>query len=154
MAKSCFFIGSHDIGNEIYPALLSAVERHIAEYGVKEFFVGHYGRFDSLAAKAVLEAKKCRPDIILTLVLPYHPAACPFEKPDGFDGTYYPWASERIPNRFAIVRTNRHMADTCDHLIACAKHSFGSSAKLIAYAQRRASRGLIRVTELSVTLSK
>ena len=47
--KSCFFIGHHDTGAGIYPMLLAEVERHIRQYNVTEFFVGHYGRFDSLS---------------------------------------------------------------------------------------------------------
>ena len=51
--KSCFFIGHREASEEIYPVLYAAVEQHIVEYGVTEFFVGHYGGFDRLAALAV-----------------------------------------------------------------------------------------------------
>ena len=54
---TCFFIGHHDTGAEIYPVLLAEVERHIVECGVTDFFVGHYGSFDRMAAQAVKEAK-------------------------------------------------------------------------------------------------
>ena len=50
MAKSCFFIGHRDANVNIYPSLLSEVERHVTEYGVTDFFVGHYGSFDRMAA--------------------------------------------------------------------------------------------------------
>lgn len=44
--KSCFFIGHREASEAIYPAVYSAVEQHILEYGVTEFIVGHYGGFD------------------------------------------------------------------------------------------------------------
>lgn len=56
--KSCFFIGHREASEEIYPALYTAVKQHIAEYGVTEFIVGHYGGFDRLAAAAVKAAKR------------------------------------------------------------------------------------------------
>ena len=114
----CFFIGHHDAGNELLPLLIETVERHITEYGVTDFFVGHYGQFDSMAAQAVKIAKKRHPEVHLVLVLPYHPAIRPIEKPDGFDSTYYPWEEERIPKRLAIVKTNQRMVNDCQYLIA------------------------------------
>lgn len=94
------------------------MERHITEYGVTDFFVGHYGNFDGMAAHTVKEAKKRHPEVRLMLVLPYHPAIRPIEKPDGYDATYYPWEEERIPKRLAIVKTNQRMVNDCEYLIA------------------------------------
>lgn len=112
MDQSCFFIGHRDAGEELLPLLAEAVERHIRQYGVTDFFVGRYGRFDALAAKAVKEAKKRHPEVTLTLVLPYHPALRPVASPPGFDATYYPWENEHIPKRLAILKTNQRMVDT------------------------------------------
>src|SRR5699024_12606643 len=60
---------------------------HITEYGITDFVVGHYGRFDSLAALVLGRAKERHPEIRLTLLLPYHPAEHPFPKPESFDDT-------------------------------------------------------------------
>lgn len=95
-----------------------AVEQHIVEYGVTEFFVGHHGRFDALAARAVKNAKKRHSGVTLTLLLPYHPIDRPIKVPEGFDRTFYPPGMETVPKKVAIVRANRYMADTCDYLIA------------------------------------
>ena len=81
MKKSCFFIGHSNTGAEVLPLLAEAVERHITEYGVTSFYVGHYGSFDDMAAHTVKEAKKRHPEVRLMLVLPYHPAIRPIEKP-------------------------------------------------------------------------
>ena len=64
---TCFFIGHRDAPEEVRPLLAEAIERHIAEYGVKEFVVGHYGAFDRMAAHAVRNAKERHPDIRLAL---------------------------------------------------------------------------------------
>lgn len=88
--KSCFFIGHREAGEEVFPALVEAVERHITEYGVSEFFVGNYGAFDRMAARAVIMLRERHPGITLSLLLPYHPAERPVDLPAGFDGTFYP----------------------------------------------------------------
>lgn len=43
--KSCFFIGHREAPGKLYPFLSEAIERHITEYGVKEFIVGGIWRF-------------------------------------------------------------------------------------------------------------
>ena len=70
----CFFIGHREAPETILSPLFSAVERHIVEYHVNEFVVGHYGSFDRFAQKAVTDAKKRFPDVTLTILLPYHPS--------------------------------------------------------------------------------
>lgn len=136
IAKSCFFIGHREASEEIYADLRAAVEQHIVEYGVTEFIVGHYGGFDRLAARAVIEAKKTHPEVTLTLLLPYHPAERPIVAPEGFDGTYYPPDMERVPRRVAIVRANRYMVDHVDYLIAYAWHPASNAIELVEYAQK------------------
>lgn len=74
MGTSCYFIGHREAGKDVFPLLAEAVEKHITEYGVTDFYVGHYGGFDRLAAQAVENARGHLPEIWLTLVLPYHPA--------------------------------------------------------------------------------
>ena len=147
--KSCFFIGHRDASQEILPALEEAIEKHIVDYGVTEFLVGGYGGFDRLAASAVIRAKQCYPQISLALVLPYHPAEHPVEKPDGFDNTYYPEGMEKVPRRLAIVRANRYVVDHVDYLIAYVWHTASNARDLVEYAQRRELRGKIVVTMLS-----
>ena len=51
--STCFLIGSHTAAAALAPLLDTAIERHIVEYGVTEFVVGHYGSFDQLAAEAL-----------------------------------------------------------------------------------------------------
>lgn len=141
-----FFIGHRDAEETVFPKLLEDVEQHIVEYGVTEFFVGHYGRFDALAARAVKNAKKRHPEVTLTLVLTYHPFDRPIQTPKGFNGTFYPPGMETVPKKMAIVRANRYMVDTCDFLIAYVWHPASNALELAEYAQQR---GKIHITYLS-----
>ena len=145
--KSCFFIGHREASEEIYPALYVAVEQHILEYGVTEFIVGQYGRFDRLAASAVKEAKRFYPEVKLTLLLPYHPAERPIPTPDGFDGTFYPPGMESVPRKVAIVRANHYVVDHVDYLIAYAWHPASNAWELVEYARKK-----LRTLCLSITL--
>lgn len=146
--RSCFFIGHKEASDEVYPALADAVEQHVTECGVTAFFVGHYGGFDRMAAKAVIAAKKRHPGITLSLLIPYHPAERPIEPPAGFDCTFYPPDMESVPCKLAIVRANRYMVDHVDDLIAYVWHSASNAWNLVEYARKREKLGCISVTVL------
>ena len=135
--KSCFFIGHREADERLHPRLELVLDRLIREENVRYFYVGGYGGFDRVSAAAVRRMKQKHPDITLMLVLPYHPAERPTEAPCGFDGTYHPDGLENTPKRYAIVRANRIMIDTCDWLVCYVRHGAGNSRKLLEYAQRR-----------------
>lgn len=146
--KSCFFIGHRDTEEAIYPKLRALVERHVLECGVTEFIVGHYGNFDRLAAKAVMEVRKQYPQIALLLLIPYHPAERPMKTLEGYNGTFYPPDQERVPRKLAIVRANRYMIDHVDYLIAYAWHPGSNARALLEYAQKREEKKLILIDNL------
>lgn len=154
MGTSCYFIGHREAGKDVFPLLVEAVEKHITEYGVTDFYVGHYGGFDRIAAQAVEEAKERHPEIRLTLVLPYHPAIRPISVPKGFDGSFYPWEDEKIPKRLAIIKTNQRMVETCDYLITYAYHFLGGTGQIVEYARKREKRGQIHVENLAEKIRK
>ena len=134
--KSCFFLGHRDAPDSIRDTLDEAIERHITEYGVTEFFVGHYGRFDRIAQTALVRAKVQHPEISVRLLIPYHPTERPVSAPEGFDGTYYPPGMERVPRQLAIPRANRYMIDHCDYLIAYVWHAASNARELLEYAEK------------------
>lgn len=146
--KSCFFIGHRDTEEAIYPKLRALVERHVLECDVTEFIVGHYGNFDLLAAKAVMEVRKQYPQITLLLLIPYHPAERPMKTLEGYNGTFYPPDQERVPRKLAIVRANRYMIDHVDYLIAYAWHPGSNARALLEYAQKREEKKLILIDNL------
>ena len=130
------------------PRLEPVIERLITEENVRYFYVGGYGGFDRIAAAAVKRTKQKYPDITLMLVLPYHPADRPIDTPNGFDGTYYPDGLENTPRRYAIVRTNQIMVDTCDWLVCYVRHGASNSRNLLEYAERRKGKGLIQIINI------
>lgn len=147
--KSCFFIGHREAPNDLLPILQEAVNKHIEEYGVTEFIIGHYGDFDRLAAKAVISAKQYHPKVTLSLLIPYHPAERPVKAPKGFDNTFYPPDMEKVPRRLAIVRANRYMVDHVDYLIAYAWHPASNARELVEYAERKTEKGAVTVTNIA-----
>lgn len=145
-AGRLFFIGHRECGQELYPALCAAVEQHIVEWGAAEFWVGNYGGFDRLAARALLAAKQRRPEIKLYLLLAWHPCRRAVELPKGFDGSICPPGMERVPPRAAILRANRYAVDNARWLIAAVWRPASNARDLVEYALRRA--GGPRVTLL------
>ena len=146
--STCFFIGHREAPDVLLDKLSAEVERHITEYGVTDFVVGRYGRFDALAAKCVKVAKKRHPEVTLTLLLPYHPYDRPTSTPPGFDGTFYPPGMETVPKRAAIVRANQYVVDNSDYLIAYVRHSVSNAWDLVEYAKRSKKQGRIKITLL------
>ena len=147
--KSCFFIGHREANERLLPRLELEIERLITEENVRYFYVGGYGGFDQIAATAVTQAKKKYPDITLMLVLPYHPAERPIERPPGYDGTYYPEGLEKTPRPFAIAKANQLMVDSCEWLVCYVRHGASNSRKLLEYAQRREKKGQIQITNIA-----
>ena len=147
--KSCFFMGHREADERLLPRLELIIDRLIAEENVRYFYVGGYGGFDRIAATAVKRAKQKYPDITLMLMLPYHPAEHPTEAPAGFDGTYHPEELENIPRRYAIVRTNQIMVETCDWLVCYVCHGASNSRNLLEYARRREKKGLIQIINIA-----
>lgn len=145
---SCFFIGHREADERLLPKLELEIQRLITEEQVRFFYVGGYGGFDRIAATAVKRAKQTHPDITLMLVLPYHPAQRPIEKPPGYDGTYHPEGLENTPRSFAIVKANQLMVDNCDWLICYVRRRASNSGNLLAYAQRRKKKGLIQIINI------
>lgn len=134
-SKSCFFIGHREAPESIYPELAQTVEQLI-EQGVTDFYVGHYGNFDRLAARAVIAAKRQHPEMRLTLLLPYHPAEREVILSSGFDGSLYPPGMEEVPRRLAIPRANRWMVEQCIHLVAYVTHPASNARKVVEWGRK------------------
>lgn len=147
--KSCFFIGHREADERLLPRIIDTIERLITEENVSFFYVGGYGGFDRIAGAAVKQAKKQHPNIVLKLVLPYHPAERPIEAPAGYDGTYYPEGLENVPRQYAIVRANKILVETSDWLVCYVRHGDSNSRNLLEYAERREKEGLIQIENLA-----
>lgn len=135
--KSCFFIGHRDAPSHLLEKLMETVQNYILNFDVTAFYVGNYGRFDHMAAKAVIEAKKKYPSITLYMLIPYHPSERKVRLPSGFNDFLYPMGMETTPRRVAIVRANRYMIDHVDYLIAYAWQPGGNAVKMVKYAENK-----------------
>lgn len=133
--KTCFFIGHREAPESIYPELARTVEQLIGQ-GVTDFYVGHYGNFDRLAAQAVIVAKQQHSEVRLTMLLPYHPAERKVILPAGFDGSLYPPGMENVPRRFAIAHANRWMVEHCTHLVAYVTHPASNAGKVVVWRRK------------------
>lgn len=143
-SKSCFFIGHREAPENIYPELAQTVEQLIGQ-GVTDFYVGHYGNFDRLAARAVIAAKQRHPEVRLTMLLPYHPAESKVVLPAGFDGSLYPPGMENVPRRFAISRANRWMVEHSTHLVAYVTHPASNAGKVVEWGRRGSEKVIIEL---------
>lgn len=151
---TCFFIGHREAPKEIRPRLAEAVERHITEYGVTEFVVGHYGAFDRMAANAVRKAKEQHPDVRLVLLLPYFPYEHMDEVKDEYDSNFYPPGMEKVPKPIAIVKANEHMIKTSEYMICYNKGYVGKTRDFVDMALQREKKGLTRVENLALCETK
>lgn len=151
MRKTCFFIGHRHAPEDLRAPLTDAVERHIAEYGVTEFVVGHYGSFDRMAALLVTDAKRRHPEVSLFVLSPYYPDPRGALFAEKADGTFFPPDLEFVPKRLAIVRANRYMVEHSDYLIAYAWRA-GNARSLVEYAKAREKKGRIHVENLAETV--
>lgn len=142
-------IGHHTIPEDITARLDDAIERHVTEYGVEEFIVGHYGAFDRLAASRLSLMKQKHPEIILTLLIPHHPGERIVDLPHGFDRSFYPPGMEEVPRRIAIVRANQYMVRNSDFLICYNRGYVGNTREFVELAQRRAQKGWMQVENLA-----
>ena len=144
-AGRCFLMGSRHTGGEVWPALCRAVEEQIRTGQAGEFWVGQYGAFDRMAARALRQAKQAHPEVRLYLLLAYYPRGEARPLPEGFDGSLYPPGMERVPRRLAIPRANRYAVEQACCLIACVRDPAGNTRALTDYALARQRRGLLRV---------
>lgn len=127
---------------------MEAIERHITDYGVEEFVVGHYGAFDRMAISHLKVAKKKYPEIVLTLLIPYHPGERTVKLPEGFDRSYYPSGMETVPRQVAIVRANQDMIQNSDYLICYNRGYVGNTRDLLTIAKHREKNGLLHIENL------
>jgi len=147
--QSCFFIGHRDATETVIPLLFETIEKHITEYGVSVFYVGHYGAFDGMVARALVEMKKRYPHISAHLVLAYHPAVRKIDVPAGLDGSVLWEGQEKSPPRHAIVNLNKRMVREVDYLIAFSWKITDGSHNLLDYAMIKEKKGRLIITNLA-----
>ena len=147
ICKTCFFIENRHTPVKIKGQLIKVVEKHITEYDVKTFVVGHYGSFDRIVTEVLKDLKKKYPHIKVYLLAPYA-LTQKVDVPKGFDGSFYPDGMETVPKPFAIIQANKKMIDNSGYLIAYCRNIAGNTYNFVEYAKKREKRGLIQITLL------
>lgn len=145
--KVCFLFGHSTAPYQVRFSIEDAAEQYYLKYGIRTFIVGNRGSFDSCAATAIKSLKEKYNDIVLLMLLAYHPAERKVELSPGFDGSFYP-PLEGVPRRYAIVRANRYMVDNADGVICYSCHG-GNSGTLLRRVHRRQSLENIPVTNIA-----
>ena len=131
------FCGHREIQDKetIELKLITTLEK-LMEEQIDDFFIGGYGSFDTLAAKAVRSLKTSYPMIRLILVVPYINKG---RYIDIYDEIVYP-PLEEVPPKYAIIKRNEWMIDQSDIVISYVTHLRGGAAKTLDYAVRKKKR--------------
>lgn len=142
MKNICCFAGHSQLygAEDIYDKLLSVIEKLITDENISEFWVGNYGAFDRLSAKAVRELKIKHPEIQLNLVIPYLTSEINEYKEQyykDFDNILIADMPEKTPKKVQIIKSNQYMIRNSKILVCYVKHSFGGTAKTFEYASKR-----------------
>lgn len=138
MNKICCFAGHRDIINseKVYKELINLIEEMITTKNVLEFWVGNYGTFDLLSARAVRELKIKYPDIQLNLVIPYITNSVNLRK-DEFDNIIMADIKEKTPKNLKILKCNEYMINNSQYLICYVAHTWGGAYKTLLYAKNK-----------------
>lgn len=148
----CSFAGHSKLYNtgEIYEHLLSVIEALITDENIREFWVGNYGAFDRLSAKAVKELKNKYPNIQLNLVIPYLTAEINKHKEEyykEYDSILIAEIPEKTPKKVQIIKCNQYMVKKSQVLVAYVSYSWGGAVKTLEYAQKQKNIKIINLAE-------
>ncbi len=141
MKKICCFAGHSELYNKdtLYSQLMTAIDKLIVKENIKEFWVGNYGVFDKLSAKAVTELKKKYPEIRLILIIPYLTSEInEFKKSyyKNYDNILLADIPKKTPKKAQIIKCNQYMIRNSNFLICYVKHSWGGAVKTLEYAKK------------------
>lgn len=139
MNKICCFAGHSELYDteKIYMRLVSKLDELIEKENVNEFWVGNYGTFDKLSAKAVRELKRKHKQIQLNLVIPYLTSEINELKElyyNNYDNIIVADIPEKTPKKVQIIKCNQYMVTKSQFLICYVKHLWGGAAKTLEYA--------------------
>ena len=107
-------------------------------------YLGGYGDFDEICARACRELKKTNANIELVYVAPYiniseQEKIKEMEREGFCDSSIYP-PIENVPLKFAILKRNEWMMTSADMIIAYVNHSWGGAYKSLRIARRKKKR--------------
>lgn len=148
----CCFAGHSKLHNteEIYKHLLSVIEDLIITENIREFWVGNYGAFDKLSAKAVRELRDKYSDIQLNLVIPYLTAEINKYKEQyykEYDSILIADMPEKTLKKVQIIKCNQYIVKKSQVLVCYVLHSWGGAALTLEYAQKQKNIKIINLAD-------
>lgn len=122
------------IDDRLYSTLLELVQG----YDITEFYCGYHGMFDTASICAVHRISKQYPNIVCTLVTPYHSDdICQyFHTNHPCFETLYPF-EKFVPYRHAIQLANQYKINNSDIVVCYVEYTFGGAYTSMQYAQRK-----------------
>ena len=117
------------------------------------FYLGGYGDFDEICARACRELKRAYKRIELVYVMPYITASEQEKVKEMieyglYDSSIYP-PIETVPPKFAITKRNEWMVSNADLIIAFVKHNYGGAYKTLTWAKRK-NKKIINLCDFEV----
>lgn len=148
MNNICCFAGHSKIyyTDNIFERLTAAIENLIIKENVSEFWVGNYGNFDKLSAKAVRSLKNKYP-VRLNLVIPYLTLDITESRElyyKNYDSIIIADMPENTPKRLQIIKCNQYMVQSSQFLICYILYNCSGAAQTLEYAQRK-KKNIIRI---------
>ncbi len=150
MRKICCFAGHSKINDaeDILKKLCAVIEHLISEEKVTEFWVGNYGDFDKLSARAVRALKEKYSNIKLNLVIPYLTSEINEFKEmyyKNYDNILIADIPEKTPKKLQILKGNEYMVCNSQFFVCYVKHTFGGAAKTLEYAKKKTNIRIINI---------
>ena len=134
---TCVFFGHRDTPDSIRPILHDLLITLIEQRGVRQFYVGNQGHFDSMVRSELRQLAKIFPQIRYAVVLAYLPGKKDeYDSSDGSE-TVYPEGLEAVPRRFAIDKRNRMMVEWADIVVTYIAKPCGGAAKFGELAAKK-----------------
>lgn len=136
--KSCVFFGHAKYDYEPYrEKIKNSIVELIEKYAVTQFYSGGRGAFDRICSRIVAELKSEYPHLKNTLFLSYLPKGKEeFILPPFFDDSVY-FLEERVPPKYAILRTNELAVQRADFVVSGVRYSWGGAARAVEFARKK-----------------
>ena len=141
-------ISSH---NKVKEMVKEQIRNNIIDVKLVTCYLGGYGDFDEICARACRELKQEYDDIEVVYVTPYislsEQAKIKEMQSYGLcDTSIYP-PIENVPLRFAIAKRNEWMMTNADLIIAYVNRSYGGAYKSLQVAKRKKKK-IINIYDL------
>lgn len=142
--KTCCFTGHRQLPSYKKPYIRGYIEQAVhklADRGVLFFGCGGARGFDTLAAQAVINVRKTRPEIKLILVLPCRDQADGWPEPDMRVYESIKKSADKIKytaERYyegCMFKRNRHLVDFSSYCVCYLTQDTGGTAYTVEYAR-------------------